>query len=116
MPPPALTLGGFGVAGGWSEAGGVVALGDGLFVSRACLRSLNEVTFAGVGTVDGEVVEERARVETGFMRSSEVEDAVALIEDDGATDGVDSPGSDESTILMGTLLLFGVAAGVAEGC
>ena len=100
MPPPALTLGGFGVVGGWSEAGGAVALGDGLFVSRACLRSLNEVVFAGVGDVGEEADEERARVETGFMRSSEVEsrDAEALTEGDGANDGVDGPGSDESTI------------------
>lgn len=115
MPPPALTLGGFGAGGDVPEAVGA-ALGDGLFVSRACLRALNEADFAGGVAIDRETGEDRTRVETGFMRSSEGE-AAALTEDVEVVEEIDVPSSDASTILMGTRLRFGaMAAEVADDC
>ena len=96
--------------------------GEGLFASRACLRSLNDVDFdEGVVTEDdgGEGAEGGAsvRVETGFMRSSEEGaicgavslrvdplgcDSLEAVSDELAADKETCAGVDVSTILMGT--------------
>jgi hypothetical protein len=99
--------------------------GEGLFVSRACLRSLKDVGLVGgVGEdADGDEVDGvSVRVATGFIRSSEVdggivfaltsvggvgltvpagvlEELVVAVETDG--------GAEVSTILMGTRRRFG---------
>lgn len=136
MPPPGRTGRDVGCVLGTAEgAGGGVAVplvetGDALFASRACLRSLKDVDL-GVGVDEddggGGVAGVNARVETGFMKSSEgVATTVALAcagpmlsetagDDFDETAEVTGAAVDDeavaevSTILMDTRRRFGAA-------
>lgn len=129
IPPPAPTLLALGV--GRDASGGVTVVvapeaAEVLFASRDCLSFLNDGDFdvdgAGAGDDDAaEFPSVKVRVEIGLMRSSAAEGAelpallvaARLVSAIGAE--VDAAEDDDvSTILIGTRLRLGGAAGVVE--